>query len=563
MENKPEETIKFYTDPDKEPEVYHVVGDRNPTEGSKGKVFHIKDDQENHFALKQCTMEDKELFIESARDTIGNQLPHYVPVERMGFVDQNLETPALLMGYGGTDLKKVYTHIKDVPFPKYIGEKPEVVPIDLHAVQAFGYKVMLTLVDALKKGLEEKNRTHGDLFPQNILCGLDFWESKADAETLESRLILGEVTLCDPAMDDQLSRLSQSGSKIGAKLDFNNYFVDASSERRTQEADAYATLAVWAWMETGRNVPVHNFVKKKLDFEMEYDDNTGKRILPDLTLVSEKIKLEIKDSEYFILSELELEDHVKKEMRRYTAVLRPIDKLIADWDIEWKNKLAPATKKDSDPLLEQGYSSEVEKFFQHHENSYLNLLKRVESRQNTGTEKSRMQKKFQEYVVSIAEHLSTQIDKKAERRTRLEQEINETGQNKGLDYEIKELEGKIADKDQEKNQALQAVKNLQEKWYEKIEQGDPSAESSLFEQKEKAECQVRQKMEERKSLEKLLKPKKTRREAIDIEYQRWDYDDEKKAMGYLSQKCLPLFVNLGDNADLKPKVEEMLKKQGI
>ena len=227
-------------------------------EGTHGLV-HIVQKEGEYLALKEPINPGQvKLFLDYRDAFKGKALPrHYVQIKDYGCLGDSDSSgdnnrPAMLMPYAGLDLQTILENFEGFEYTKdsagsNVGKQWR---IKNNVLEAFGYKVMLTVLDALEDAHNRK-MPHSDLKPRNVLVNVPYGFG-SNKNNLEQDLLESRVQICDPIFVKEQATILKL-RQLSLNTDFNLYFRLTVGGATLQEQDLFAAVAMYAWM-SNRNV---------------------------------------------------------------------------------------------------------------------------------------------------------------------------------------------------------------------------------------------------------------------------------------------------------------------
>ncbi|MBI2151833.1 hypothetical protein HYU21_03860 [Candidatus Woesearchaeota archaeon] len=298
---------------------------------SKRNAYLVVDEDQKKHVLKINASEGQmgELFKAHVQELVNIKfkLPKYfIQIEKTGTArngnDSQKPLTALLMEYGGSDVLTV---------AKKLGELKKDNKIPAEVIDAFAYKVTLTVSEAIADG-HSINMPHRDLWPANITAGFeleDFRDQNLTAEQLkklEEKVLLSEINVCDHITDDLMGSFVLINNEKPAE-DLETYkllqfCLDKNLKDETR--DSSSLMALYAVLKYGvDNLDIFDYVKnEELKFNLGYDVNK-KLKLPTASEINKRIEEIARESEYFVTE--------RDETHKQLLVLRPLDKFVTQW----------------------------------------------------------------------------------------------------------------------------------------------------------------------------------------------------------------------------------------
>ncbi len=297
--------------------------------GSLGVVYRVTDSSGETYALKLLNDPENAALFEKNNDAllVDNQ-PHFITVISKGEVEVGSQkSPALLMKYGGYDLAYVLDYLDK--------NSADIDPI---IREAFAYRTMLTVLHALHN-LHEKNKTHGDLYPRNILTGLDLSKTFDD-----TKLLTSEIVLCD-RIGVQGGLQPEFASLVHASLAGKNYLQYLYPAADPFDSDMIKATALCKDL-------LHPYLSSSIDANSlkamnpdvfgevifgfyALDKQKYRRVPPTAQEFITKVESFINQTEYFYTTTMERNGFT------VPLVLRPLDMF---WRMH--NNLTPVTREE-------------------------------------------------------------------------------------------------------------------------------------------------------------------------------------------------------------------------
>ncbi len=382
----------------------------------------------NNYAIKRLNDDSNEEvtegFTTDSKAISGDgwsDVKHFVRIHGTGLASLNKGTkqPALMMDYGGMDLRKLQT--SDL----YIG-------CTKSCQDAYAAKVMLTMLECVEdihcNDKHKKITGHKDLIDKNVLSGISSIV-KYKKEDYEDKLINSAIKICDP-------KISSLSGTLGKRNPLNSDDLEGflrsyrqldtgmgSSKEGTLEYDLISVFAVYKYMlQEQDNGSLQDFIKNKFGMSI-YDSQSKSRKFALSKTPQTKLEMnQLKKIcvEKILGKELEGDTYLTILQRKNSGplVLRPIDR--------FKRKKPQWSEKDGAKLL-----TKVKQFAEVGKSSYQSTLKLVQKFKKTSE-----QKKVEEYYVkqihkgilaidSYVDELLKEVGPKIEERDLLDKKLND------------------------------------------------------------------------------------------------------------------------------------------
>ncbi len=496
-------------------------------EGCSGEVFKVRGEDNEIYALKVCRTSQVDDFRANAEGLYQdkNNLEHFIKTVRVGDVMENGKSvPAMIMEYGGTDLRRVYDHLSEKRYLLQDSDKNKLINV----VEAFEYKVLVTVAEGLahaeekELGEEKKGIYHGDLIPSNILCGFDLNEVAGDVAKLEKALLKGRITLCDRLINEKVGTKALGGPSYTQGLAPNALFFDIYCPSLSPVGNSWSLLALWSWFSSGgegKILPVDMFASLK-KFKYEFDTKKYERVLNTVGEFSNLLEKAIDAGKYFFKPRATREDGTN-----YPLIYRPVD--------VFENFSSEHTKLDVSSL--KNYHEEYLKMKVHG------------GTKSTLDEKKKMELIYDKNVFEKATQLSDLIGTIVAQRKPFEDKEGE------LQRQLSVHEENVAGEQKNIAEATQSIKELVERVSKEMEN-----------------TKIADEMKKEQKRLTLAKSKlggyqsdmtKNKKEILAMQEKQKEYDDRDYlgVLQYLKESLLPDVVE----DQFKDEIKEVLKGCGL